>query len=178
MRVHRELGLDPPFRYLWGAAMDDGGTGVLAIAGAGPETLRIYTDNRGWAPRTFGSDSLVFPGRHVWLDAYPLQPDSRRLEFGSAAESAVVDLLHLQVASLMSAAEESSLVRGERRARHPKRGDPGYHWSVWYQGLDPRQRDVNFLQGQIGKIDWRRAHPAPDLPGDTMRCLPRSGAAP
>ena len=171
-RVQRELRLEPPYRYLAGAAIDDGGTGVIDIAGAGPETLHVFTDNRPFAPHTAADGSLLPPGRHVWLDGYPLRPASRRLEFGSAAESAVVDLLQLQVAALMSATEESSLVRAERRALHPKGGEPSYQWSIWYQGLDRPQRDVLFLRAQIAKIVYQRGRRWPDQPGDTLSCLP------
>jgi hypothetical protein len=158
-RIHSQLGLDPPFRLQGVGGLDDGGTGFVTILGADSETLTVFADNRSGRPGQLPVEGFSTGkefDRNVWLHHYPEEAGSQKLEFGSVAESAVVDLLHLQIQELFSAREESALVRAEQRSRHPKKGDPDYHWNVWWNSLSPRERAVYDLRNVLHRIEFRR----------------------
>jgi hypothetical protein len=156
-RVHARLGLDPPFQLFWAGFEESCMTGIVSIIAAGPESLTVYAEN--------GCGQIIYPpwkvsaappARHVWLHQMPHQPGSERLEFGSPAESAVVDLLHLQVQELLSARQESAFVRAEFRSLHPRKGDPDYHHSVWLSSLTPREGFLRDLRIVLEQIESRR----------------------
>lgn len=166
-RVHDQLGLDPPIRVYGGSRIDDGGTASVWAIGAGPETLVIYADNRGFVAPQWSTEPFVVPMRHVWLGGYPETPASGELAFESPAESAVVDLIRLGVRERFTARQETLLVRAERQSWHPKHGDPSYHWMVWSSALTPTEREVRDLRGVADQIEMRRAHPV-----DTLNTAP------
>lgn len=170
-RVHDQFGLDSPIQVFGGARIDDGGTASVSAIGAGPETLMIYADNRGFVAPQWSTEPFVIPMRHVWLGGYPETPGARELAFGSSAESAVVDLIRLGVRQRFTAQQETSLVRAERQSWHPKHGDPGYHWMVWSSALTPTEREVLGLRGVAAQIEMRRAHPV-----DTLNAAPAAPA--
>jgi hypothetical protein len=161
-RIHEQLGLAPPFRLLGIAFLDDGGTGTVSIADD-HDTIHVWEDNRLFAtgPSEFGRVEPPIP-RHVWLGAHPRFPGSRELAYGSPAESAVVDLLHLQVQSLVSAREESTLVRDERKARTDRH--PSYAREVWRSKLSPDEWNVMQLRMLIDQIEFRRSEAAKGAP--------------
>ena len=161
-RVHEQLAFDPPFRLIGIAFLDDGGTGVASIADD-DDTINVWEDDSMFSTRSvpeFGSVEPPIP-RHVWLGAHPRFPGSRELAYSSAAESAVVDLLHLQVQALVSARDESTLVRDERKARSNRDHDA---WGVWQNKLSPKERDVMQLRMLISQIEFRRAEGAKGPP--------------
>lgn len=131
-------------------------TGIVSIIAAGPESMTVYAENGCAQMIDPWSPPPAPPARHVWLYHMPYQSGSERLEFGSPAESAVVDLLHLQVQELFSARQESAFVRAEFRSLHPKKGDPNYHHSVWFSSLTPTERYVRDLRIVLELIETRR----------------------
>jgi hypothetical protein len=154
-RVHSQLGLDPPFSLQWAGYEESCMTAVVSIIAAGPECLRIYADN-GCMEAVDMNGRVPDRPRNVWLRRFPKTPGSQKLAFGSPAESAVVDLLHLQVQELFSAREETAFVRAEFRSRHPKKGDPDYHYMVWLSSLTPQERLVLDLRAILAQIEFRR----------------------
>lgn len=97
-RIREQLGLELPVRLISVSLIDDGGTGFVSLVDVRGETLLVVSDNRPW-PVVLDSKGRLTPppARHVYLHAYPTKPGARRLEFNSAAESAVVDLLRLRL---------------------------------------------------------------------------------
>jgi hypothetical protein len=155
-RVHAQLGLDPPFQLFWAGFEESCMTGIVSIIAAGPESLTVYAENGCGQIVDPWSAPAAPPARHVWLHQMPYQPGSKRLELGSPAESAVVDLLHLQVQELFSARQESAFVRAEYRSLHPRKGDPDYHHSVWLSSLTPREGFLRDLRIVLEQIESRR----------------------
>lgn len=76
---------------------------------------------------------------------------ARRLGHHSAAESAVVDLLRLEIASLVSKGKESTLVRERRRALATHGS-----YKSWHDSLEPNHAEVADLLSLIDRVDSGR----------------------
>ena len=151
-RIEQVLAIRPPFRLLW-VGIDDCGVRTLMVAGGGGDTLAAYADNRTVAV-TPEMLATRLPPWHVWLDAPPESAKGRELAFGSPAESAVVDLVRLTLATNFEADEESAIVRGERLADLSPH--PGYEHSVLESKWTPRQKQLRQLMSFRDQIEWRR----------------------
>lgn len=176
-RIQRELGLVPPIRCLYFARLDDGGTAAAAFVDALGETLDVYLDNR---MARFEYDSVghvPFPPRHVHLHAYPTDPGSLKLEFGSLAESAVVDLLRLAIQGLVTPEQESLLVREQEWALQHRRHVTDAH-SSWLAGRTPAERLVLGLRTGVSQIESRRiGGPVGRRPAPNAAAAPRAAPA-
>lgn len=163
-RVQRELGLDLPTRLLHFHRIDDGGSAFLLVLDARGESLLIVQDNRAWGTMDPLRNPVPPPARFVYLDAHPTGRGARRLNFNSAAESAVVDLVHAQVRQMVTVEEESILVRVRRRVVD-EANDPNHWEGVWRSRLTALERDVWALRDFVASIEQRRARFA-ESPGD------------
>lgn len=100
--------------------------------------------------------ALVVPPRDLWLHGYPETPGAVRLPPGSAAESAVVDLVHSLLREMVTVEEESSLVRARRRTIAQSK-DPNYGEMVWRSRITPREREAWALRNLAHGLDGRLA---------------------
>ena len=133
------------------AYFDECGVWTTRVRADG-DSLDVYLDRRPFRPDSAGG--LPPSAGRVWVHAPPDSPSAEAFAINSPAESAVVDLVRLAIATTFTAGEESALVRKERKAA--RKPHPEYEASVLSSTLSSRERSLRQARSFLAAMEWRR----------------------